>query len=168
VIGKGTTIGDEGVRDSRHSKWPHAAFTAILVIATLCLAPSPAAAVDPAVSEYSLNFPNSKGKSYPGSETPTARPKELPPIVRRALSDSARENGKALAALATAPELGAPERPGLGSASDEVGGGETPSVPTATFRALGDAPVILGLLGLLGMIGFLGFLARSRSAGKEA
>jgi hypothetical protein len=41
-------------------------------------------------------------------------------------------------------------------------------VPTAAFRALGDAPVILGLLGLLGMIAFLGFLARTRPAGKEA
>jgi len=158
----------KGVRDSRHSRRSHAAFTAILVIATLCLAPSPAAAVDPAVSEYSLNFPNSKGKSYPGSETPTARPKELPPIVRRALSDSARENGKALAAITTAPELGAPERPGPGSASDEVGGGETPSIPTALSSAVDDAAVILGLLALAGLTGFLAYLARSRPAGNDA
>jgi hypothetical protein len=155
------------VRDSRHTRRAHGACAVLCGLAPLLLAPSPAAAVDPAVSQYSLNFPNAKGKSYPGSETPIARPKELLPIVRRALGESRTEDGKALAAIATAPELGASERPGLGSASDEVGGGETPSVPTALSRAVDDVAVIIGLLALAGVTGFLVYLARTRSAGND-
>ena len=137
-------------------------------LAALLLAPSPAAAVDPAVAEYSLNFPNATGKSYSGADAPTADPAELAPLVRQALSDRDRADGKALATIATAPELGAPSVTDNGSGSGELLSGETPSVPTAAFRALGDVAVILGLLPLLGMIVFLGFLVRTRPAGKEA
>lgn len=156
------------MRDSRHSRRTYAAFTAIWVIAAACFAPSPAAAVDPAVSQYSLDFPNAVGESHPGATAPIANTAELAPPVRQALGDRDRADGKALAAIATAPELGAPGRAANGSGSGELLSGKTPSVPTAAFRALGDAAVILGLLALLGMILFLAFLARSRPAGKEA
>jgi hypothetical protein len=136
------------------------------VIALLVLVP-PAGAVSPAVKEYSLNFPNAKGKSYPGAETPSARPSELSPRVRRALSH--RPDGKALAAVATAPALGAPTPAANGnSGSGEDVGGSTPSFISAALGGLGDAAVILGLLALLGVIGLFAYLARVRPARNQA
>lgn len=158
------------MRDSRHTRRTCGAVAARL-IAALLVAPAPAAAVDPAVSQYSLNFPNAVGKSYPGADAPTANAAELNPFVRQALSDSKRTDGKALAALATAPELGASDRTSGPADEDsgdvEIGSGETPSVPTALSKAVDDAPVILGLLALLAVIASLGFLARARPAGKD-
>ena len=69
----------------------------ICAVAALLGAAPVLSAVSPAVNEYSLNFPNSKGKSYPGAETPTASPPSFLPIVRKALSDRERPDGKALA-----------------------------------------------------------------------
>jgi hypothetical protein len=123
--------------------------------------------VSPAVKEYSLNFPNAKGKSYPGAETPSARASELSPRVRRALRHS--PDGKALAAVATAPELGAPASAAKGNrASGEDVGGSTPSFISAALGGLGDAAVILGVLALLGVIGLFAYLARVRPARNQA
>jgi hypothetical protein len=137
------------------------------VIAALLIVAPPAGAVSPAVKEYSLNFPNAKGNSYPGTETPTPRPSQLSPRVRRGLGQ--RPDGKALAAVATAPELGAPSSAASGSngSGDDVEG-STPSFISAAFGGLGDAAVILGLLALLGVIGLFAYRARFRPARNRA
>ena len=144
----------------------------LCAIAALLVGAPGASAVGPAVNEYSLNFPSSSGKSYPGAETPTARPSELPPVVRRALSDSDRPNGKALATVATAPELGAPPSAVGGTHANpgdgEIASGETPSALGAISTEFDDPAVLLGLLALLAIIGLLAFLARTRPTGNEA
>jgi hypothetical protein len=155
------------VRNSRDTRWASPLCAGICALMALLVAAAPAGAVDPAVKEYSLNFPNARGKSYPGAETPTPRPSELAPAGRRALEQS--PNGKALATIATAPELGAPESPDPGNADLEgVGSRETPSVPSALSDTLGDAVVILGILALMGVIGLLAFMARARQTGNTA
>jgi hypothetical protein len=142
---------------------------AVCAVAALLVAAPPAGAVNPAVNEYSLNFPNAKGKSYPGTETPTARPAELAPIVRKALGHS--PNGTALAAVATASELGAPDAGSGGKrgtrGSGENVSGETPSMLSAVFGELDDPLVLLGMLAVLGVIAFLWFVAQPRPAGTE-
>jgi hypothetical protein len=155
-------------RDTRHT---YRAWAALCAIAALLVAAPGASAAGPAINEYSLNFPNSNGKSYPGAETPTARPSELPPIVRQALSDPDRPDGKALATVATAPELGAPDTAfggTLANPNGEIVSGQTPSALNAISREFDDPAVVLGLLALLGVIGFLAFLARAPRAGTKA
>lgn len=156
--------------NSRDTRWTYGSCALICAVAALLVASPPAAAVNPAVNEYSLNFPDANGKSYPGAETPTARPSELPPPVRMALERS--PNGKALATIATSPALGAsataPGGPGGNLGSNEVGTGETPSALTAIFRTLDDPAVLLGLLALLALVGLIGFLVRFRRETSEA
>jgi hypothetical protein len=160
------------VRNRRDTRRTCSAFVMLCAIAALLVAAPGASAVGPAVNEYSLNFPNSQGKSYPGAETPTARPSELPPVVRQALSDSDRPDGKALATIATAPELGAPDTASGGthpnSGTGEIASAETPSALTAISNEFDDPAVLLSLLALLAVIGLLAFLARTRPTGNEA
>jgi hypothetical protein len=120
----------------------------ICTIATLLAASVPAWAADPAVEEYSLRFPNAKGKSDAGAGNPRGKPSDLAPGVRRDLAES--PNGKALAAVATAPELGAPELPKLAAPEIPSGDDDIPSPLTAALGALDDLPVLLGLLALIG------------------
>jgi hypothetical protein len=160
------------VRNPRDTRRTCSACVGLCAIAALLVAAPGASAVGPAVNEYSLNFPNSKGTSYPGAEAPTASPTELPPIVRQALSDSDRPDGKALATVATARELGAPDTAVEGTLANpdigEIASGETPSVPSALSDAIRDAAVILGILALMGVIGLVAFIARARQTGNTA
>jgi hypothetical protein len=157
------------VRNWRDTRRTYVGCALICACTALLAAASPAAAVDPAVKEYSLTFPNARGKSYPGADTPTARLSEVGPLVRAALEDSNRPDGKALATIATAPELGAPDiasggalgNPGSGEASSA----DTPSVLTAAFRAVDDPLVLFGLFAFVGVIVSLAFLARVRRTG---
>jgi hypothetical protein len=121
-----------------------------------------AAAVGPAVNEYSESFPNPKGSSYAQGAAPTADPSELGPVARHLVSQS--PDGKLLATIATAPQLGGSEASAGGTADPDSGdivSGETPSVLTAAVRTLDDPPVLVGLLALLALIGGLGFLVRA-------
>jgi hypothetical protein len=151
------------LRNSRHTRWSYRAGAVSCALIAVLVAVPQAAAVDPAISEYAPSFPNAKGKSYPGADTPSANSSELTPAVRQALRG--RPDGKALAAIATSPELGAPETK---SGSGQVVGGDTPSALSALTGALDDAPVILGLIALLAMVGLFWFLARGRPEESEA
>jgi hypothetical protein len=153
-----------GVLNSRrHTKCALAA--AILLVATMGVAatPSAATAVGPAVNAYSESVPSAKGTGQQSEQTPTADPSQLSDAVTRQLSRS--PDGKALATLATAASLGAP-RPPIASAAGagDVGSGDDPSFITATWNALGDLPVLLGLAALLALIaGFVLFFRAQRS-----
>jgi hypothetical protein len=141
-----------GVLNSRrHTKC--ALVTAVVIAAVIGVAavPTSATAVGPAVNAYSESVPTAKGTGRRADQTPTAAPSQLSDAVTRQLSHS--PNGKALATLATAASLGAPPPPiaSAGGAGD-VGSGNDPSFITATWNALGDLPVLLGLLALLALI----------------
>lgn len=60
----------------------------------------------PAANEYKLKIPNAKGRQDPNSEAPQAQLDQLPPDVASELAGD--PEGKALATIATAKELGAP------------------------------------------------------------
>jgi hypothetical protein len=157
------------MRNPRDTRRTPSAWAALCAIAAFLVAAPTAAAVDPAVEQYSLQFPNAKGNSHPGAEPPSARPSELSPLIRGALSDSRRSDGKALATVATAPELGAPEKGSQGiSNAIKTRSGETPSFATAVWNAVGDVAVLLGLVAMLALIGFLVILSRGRTAEDQA
>jgi hypothetical protein len=146
----------------RHTRRALAAAALIAGTTALVVGPSVATAVGPAVNAYTENLPSAKGKGQQTGVTPTANPSELSSAVQRQLSRS--PDGKALAALATAPALGAPAASAgsgtAGTAASDVASGDSPSFFTATWRALDDLPVLLGGLGLLAVI--LAFGLRSR------
>jgi hypothetical protein len=80
---------------------------AIVVALALAIALVPARALgSPATNEYKLRLPNAKGKQHDNSNAPVANPSGLPSGVSRQLARD--PNGKTLAAIATADELGAP------------------------------------------------------------
>jgi hypothetical protein len=149
------------VTNPRDSRGIYAALAAACACAALLIATPQAGAVDPAITEYAPSFPNAKGKSYP-SDTPASRPADLGPV---AAALGKRPDGKALAAIATSPELGAPDT-AAGRGQDV--GGEDPSALSAITGALDDAPVILGLIALLAMVGLFWLLARGRPEESEA
>lgn len=86
---------------------------------------------NPAVDEYSNRFPTASGKDHGnGGTLPTGDPLALPPAVAAQLATD--PNGKALAAVATASSLGAPQlQPG------DTGSG------TSLLHALLDPVVLL-------------------------
>ena len=92
--------------------------------------PIPAHA-NPAVDEYTNRFPTASGKDHGnGATLPTGNPLALPPAVAAQLATD--PNGKALAAVATASSLGAPQlQPG------DTGSG------TSLLHALFDPVVLL-------------------------
>jgi hypothetical protein len=124
--------------------------------------------IPPAAKEYSLQFPNAKGHTQPGTDSPHAIPSELSPGVRKALKSS--PNGEALAAIATASDLGAPGAGpglgGLGGSSVDLGNESTPSLVGALGDTLADPAVILLLLTLgLGVLAAFKLRPRSPSPG---
>jgi hypothetical protein len=147
----------------RHTKWTFRACVMTCAIATLSAAPAPAEATDPAVEEYTLRYPNAKGKSDPAATNPRSRLSRLTPDVAAKLAGSPDKD--ALAVLATAAELGAPER---GVPASTSGDGDIPSPLAAGFRALDDLGVLLGLLGLIGLVALLWSRLRGRQVGGGA
>lgn len=138
---------------------------ATLAAAVSLLLAVPAAAIPPAAKEYSLQFPNAKGKSQTGADRPEAVPLELPLTTRRQLERSS--HGKTLATIATASELGAPELAPVpvdrGTARSRQA--PIPSVTSALGVALGD-PVAIVLLAGLGAVLLAGLaLRRGREGG---
>lgn len=87
----------------------------------------------PATKEYTPKFPNAKGKQQKGEAA--ADPAALPPSVADQLQRNIK--GKALATIATAEELGAPE------VVDTDTGGE-PSLLSALLSSLLD-PIVIGV-----------------------
>jgi hypothetical protein len=141
------------MKRSGHSR--HALGAAALVLlATALLAP--AAFAGSAVDEYSLDLPDSKGKVESPEQAPLAQPSSLPPTVVAKLAHD--PHGKALATIATASALGAPQRGGLTSV--DVAGDE-PSTLGAVSGGVGD-PAVIGLIVVLLAVGGGMFLAKRK------
>ena len=80
---------------------------AIGVIAGVAVVSLPGVAMAiPATDEYTLDYPDAKGEKVAGAVAPKARPSQLTSETRDALAKSA--DGKLLATIATATEVGAP------------------------------------------------------------
>jgi hypothetical protein len=129
----------------------------LAVVAALAL---PAIAVaGPAVDEYTLDLPDSKGKVESPERSPTARASSLPPAVVAALAHD--RQGKALATIATASELGAPPPLGRRGLVNAAVAGDQPAAPAAILSALDDTATI-GLILLVALAGGAFVLARAR------
>ena len=79
-------------------------------VGALLLAFASTALGNPAVNEYKLRLPDAKGKDHPASDPTPIEPavvEELPAPTIKKLHH--KKDGKALAAVATAPDLGAPQ-----------------------------------------------------------
>jgi hypothetical protein len=121
--------------------------------ALLALALAGPAMAAPAVDEYGANLPTAKGHESQGTGIPQAHPEDLPPSVAQKLDSS--PDAKKLKAIATAPQLGAPQTPAGGapgvSGTDDSG---NESFVTAAAGALGSPWVLLLIAGLgLGLAG---------------
>ena len=140
---------------------------AIGVIAGVAVVSLPGVAMAiPATDEYTLDYPDAKGEKVAGAVAPEARPSQLTSETRDALAKSA--DGKLLATIATATEVGAPGEGGAGGGggADDAGSGGTgddgtPSFVGAAAGATGDAPVPFLVLALAAIV-LVGFLVRSR------
>lgn len=129
--------------------------TVIAAAITASIAPAALAGV-PAVDEYTLRPPDAGGKHL-GPDAPNPRVDELPALVREQLES--RPDGAALAQIATARELGAPEvLPGAGGPA-EAGPGES-GAGGAALSALTE-PAALGILAALATMIAVGVM-RSR------
>ncbi len=148
--------------------------TALAVLAAAFLAPAAALASGPGVDEYTLNIPGAGGNHPQGGGPPTADPGSLPPQVQRQLTGP---QGRLLATVATAPELGAPHPTGAsghqvspndGSVNQGPGGGQTQpgsSVAGAALRTAGDGTTLVLLAGaILVALAASGALLRRRGA----
>jgi hypothetical protein len=132
-------------------------------------APSGALAHPPAVDEYAQHLPDARGDHPSDGTPPVARPQLLPPQVRSALSGP---DGRLLAQIATAPELGAPTAKGAipGSGKPVPGiAGDSKGVPGAALDAVGSGPgiALLAALGAIGVSAFLVLRRRSRAPGSD-
>jgi hypothetical protein len=131
----------------------------VAVAVTLLALCAPAMAfAGPAIDEYSLNLPDAKGKVESPESSPTFNPATLSPDVTARLTRN--PEGKALAVIATAGELGAPGSPSAGSGRSGVEG-DQPSTLNALGGAVGD-PAVIGLILLVGLAGGALFLLRVR------
>jgi hypothetical protein len=159
---------------SRRAHTRRATWTGVAVGALVALALPTAALAGPATDEYSLDLPDAKGKPGSAEEPPVTRVDALPPAVAAELSSD--PDGTALAAIATAEELGAPGRAageGLSGGNGEGSGGgvaldpgdpETDgSEPSGLAAATGsfDDPAVAGVL--LAVIALGGVLLFFRS-----
>jgi hypothetical protein len=157
---------------SQRAHTRRATWTAVAVSALVALALPTAALAGPATDEYSLDLPDAKGKPGSAEELPVTRVDALPPAVANELRSD--PDGKALAAIATAEELGAPGHAaseGFGGVKGEESAGgvaldpgdrETDgSEPSALAAATGsvDDPAVAGvLLGVIALGGVLLFV----------
>jgi hypothetical protein len=151
----GMTTGKAGTRPrGAHTR---RALILLVLSAVLALAISSDAIAGSAIDEYSLDLPDSSGNVESPEKAPRAHPKYLPPTVA---ADLARDpNGKALATIATAPELGAPPPPGKRGLLNADVEGDQPSIFSAVTHAIRDPAAIVSLLLLAFVCGDL-FLAR--------
>ena len=151
--GRGTISGMSfGTTRGRQASLARRAATAGTVVA-LSLAFASTAFGNPAVNEYKLRLPDAKGKDHPDTSNPVPSPpvvEELPaPTVEKLRH---KKNGKALAAVATAPDLGAPQPTPEKTDGDE-------SLLGGLFRSLADPLALLVLLGMAA-IGFGAYRVR--------
>jgi hypothetical protein len=130
----------------------HAAAAAIVVLTLLFAAP---ALGNPAVDEYKLRLPDAKGKDHDhdGGVNPTPTPQALDMLPAPTLKGlKHNKNGKALAAVATAPDLGAPMPTPQSTDGDQ-------SLLGGLLRSLLDPMALLVLLAMAG-IAFGGYRAQ--------
>jgi hypothetical protein len=125
-----------------------------LAVGGLLLAFAGTAVGNPAVNEYKLRLPDAKDKDRPEPANPAPSPpvvEDLPAPTVEKLHHN-KKNGKALAAVATAPDLGAPD-PVL----QETDGHE--SLLGGLVRSLLDPLALMVLLGMAA-IGFGAYRGR--------
>ena len=115
------------------------------VTALLALSLAGSALAAPAVDEYGANLPTAKGQKSQGTGIPQAHPEDLPPSVTKSLDSS--PDAKKLKALATAPQLGAPQTKVTGTPGAANDSGDESFVGAAA-GALGSPWVLLLILGL--------------------
>jgi hypothetical protein len=138
------------------------------IVAVLAVPATAALASPPAVDQYTQHLPNAGGGATPSSEgSPVARPELLPSKTREDLSG---DNGRRLAQIATARELGAPATLGRGG-SGAAGTGVT-SADEQGFAAVaadtvlsGPGLLLIGALGGIALVGGTSSIRRGRSSG---
>jgi hypothetical protein len=140
---------------SRRSGW-RVACPAAAVLVALVVAESAVAA--PAVEQYDLRLPDARGEASVGQTAPQSHPEELPAAVRQQLEKS--PDGAALASIATADELRAPQgrQGGIDDESTDERG-----ILSAAGSTLGDPAGIAVLLALAAIAGAIVALQRSRA-----
>lgn len=117
-----------------------AKFATAAAVGVLVLILASAALANPAVDEYKLRLPDAKGKDHDqNGADPTPTLGALPAPTVEGLRHN--KNGKALAAVATAPDLGAPQPMRENTDGDD-------SLLSGLFRSLLDPLALLVLLGM--------------------
>lgn len=133
--------------------WPGRAFAPIVLVLALAL-PAQASA-GPAADEYKLRFPNAKGNGDANPEAPQAQLDQLPPEVARELAND--PEGKALATIATAKALGAPD-------TLEASGGDDGSLLDDLVAWITDPLVVAVVLAMAAIATGAVMLGRRRRA----
>ena len=136
----------------------------VTVIVAVLAAPATAAvASPPAVDQYTQHLPQAGGGPTPSDGgTPVARPGLLSEQTQQALSD---REGRRLAAIATARDLGAPAVD-EGSATDVTAAADHGFATVVADTAM-SAPGLV-LLGALGGIALAGGWTRSSRGGRSS
>lgn len=116
------------------------------VTALLALALAGPAMAAPAVDEYGANLPTAKGQNPQGTGIPQAHPEDLPPSVARSLDSS--PDARKLKALATAPELGAPQTQANGNSAVGLDDSGDEGFVAAAAGTLGSPWVLVLIAGL--------------------
>ncbi len=134
------------------SRW--ATIVLAISLATLVAVPGTALA-GPATDEYTLQGASAGGDDEVGDTPPAARPGDLPPSVLKKIPDTVE--GRELATVATARELGAPGPTGARPASSSStrrapsSSDDERSVISAATGGIGTGPS-LALVGALALI----------------
>lgn len=129
----------------------------VAVVMAVLLAPATAVASPPAVDQYTQHLPGAGGDSTASDGgTPVARPQLLPDEAKSALSG---HDGKKLAQIATARDLGAPATVDEGPATDVTAAADHGFATVVADSAL-SAPGLV-LIGALGGIALAGGWSRS-------
>jgi hypothetical protein len=124
----------------------------VAVIVAVLAAPATAAGTPPAVDQYTVHLPAAGGGPGPaGGEIPVARPGLLPGEILAALSGP---DGRLLARIATARDLGAPRFTSSAGLGTQNGASEN-GFATVVADTIGTAPA-LALFGALAGIGLAG------------
>jgi len=145
-------------------------FWVTVVVAVLAAPATAAVASPPAIDQYTQHLPEAGGGSTPSSGgTPAARPGLLSSKTQAALSG---HNGRRLAQIATARDLGAPAAAGRrASAATHAGAGVTSGDEQAFATVAADTALSgpgLVLIGALGGIALVGGWTRSIRRGRSS